>query len=260
MAARAPVDFRAYPKIKPTPRILATTRRFRDVIGAGLPPSPQSSNWYALVEASGSWDMLANDQYGDCGEAGMLNYARARTTYAGKPLVPTRDDAIRLYSNATGFDPTNPSTDQGTNLSDLMDYCLNNSMVQSRADMLLLAMPLDITNIEELRQAIDLCGGILFGVRFPESWNTSRIWAPTNSPIEGRHCIYSPGFNKSATSGTIFDVITWAEHLEMPQAGAQQNADEAWAVADLDFINAHGKDPQGLLSAEYQRRAALLTS
>jgi hypothetical protein len=254
-----PVDFSAYPKRLHAPRPIATMLRLTEVM-PNLPPAPRSVDWYAKAEAAGPWGMLGNDTYGCCAPAAMLHWLMARTCYAGIPFIPVTDDCLRLYSCSTNppFDPTDPATDMGTNGADMMNYCLRNSMIQERDDRLLLALPLNPSNMEELRQAIDLCCGIGVGQRFPEAWNTSRDWDATSSPVEGRHFTYLPGYDRTASGSTVFQVITWGERVQQTQAGAEQFIDEAWAVCDLDFIDATGKDPQGLLRAEYQRRVAAL--
>lgn len=252
-----PIDFRYFPKKKPAPRLRVKQRKFGEVL-KGLPPAPASCNWYAKVEAGSGWGMLGNDRWGNCAEAGMLHWTMARTSYAGNPFVANVDDAIGLYSRITGFDPGNPQTDTGTNLADMMDFCEQNSMLSEKDDRVLMAFSLDVTNLEEIRQAIDLCGGILIGVQFPQAWSTSRIQGVTRSPIEGGHCEYVPGYDRMGNGSTIFDAITWGERLEMTEGGFRAFCDEAWVVADLDFINATGSDPQGLLDAEYQRRVAEL--
>ena len=255
------VDFSAYPKRLHAPRPITTMLRLAEVM-PNLPPSPRSVDWYSKVEAAGPWGMLGNDTYGCCAPAGMLHWLMARTCHAGNPYVPTTDDSLRLYSRVTKppFDPTDPGTDVGTNGADMMDYCLRNSILQERDDRLLLALPIDPSNMEELRQAIDLCCGIGIGTRFPKAWNTSRVWDTTTSPSEGRHFTYIPGYDRTLSGSTVFQDVTWGERLELTQAGAQQFMDEAWAVAALDFIEANGRDPEGLLRAEYERRVAALPS
>jgi hypothetical protein len=258
-AVLKPIDFRYFPKKKPAPRAQVKRRKFGEVL-KGLAPSPASCNWYAKVEAGSGWGMLGNDRYGNCAEAGMLHWTMARTAYAGSPFVANVNDALGLYSRITGFDPSRPQTDTGTNLADMMDFCERNSMLSEQDNRLLMAFPLDPTNIEEIRQAIDLCGGVLIGVNFPQAWSTSRIQGATRSPIEGGHCEYLPGYSETSRKVTLFDTITWGEHLEMTEDGFSEFCDEAWAVADLDFINATGADPQGLLQAEYERRVAELAA
>src|ERR1700691_4680947 len=61
-----------------------------------------------------SWSMLGNDQYGDCVEAAAGNTLMTMTSQSGIQFTPTTDQILQDYTNITGFNPNDPSTDNGT--------------------------------------------------------------------------------------------------------------------------------------------------
>src|ERR1041385_1479407 len=65
--------------------------------------------------AFSDWQMLGNDNWGDCVWAGAAHETMLYTKL-GVPATAIFDDASVLsdYSAATGFNSNDPSTDQGT--------------------------------------------------------------------------------------------------------------------------------------------------
>ena len=66
--------------------------------------------------------MLGNDQVGDCVIAAMLHYIMAAQANVGKSVTFTTQQALDLYSAITGYNPSDPSTDQGTAWTDALAY------------------------------------------------------------------------------------------------------------------------------------------
>ena len=66
-----------------------------------------------------AYGMLGNDAVGDCTIAGHyhLRMNMQAVANAGTPLVVTTEQALADYSAATGYNPADPSTDQGANMT-----------------------------------------------------------------------------------------------------------------------------------------------
>src|ERR1035441_3205045 len=107
---------------KKAPRRLMSTPAFGDFLGkAASWPKVAPRGWeYAVPPAQ--LDVLGNDQYGDCAEAGAMHLIQVETANTGNPLHATLQQTLDLYSAVTGFDPNDPSTDQGTVLLSLLQY------------------------------------------------------------------------------------------------------------------------------------------
>src|SRR5580704_2816718 len=77
-----------------------------------MPPVPDSFDFSSL-NASALADVLANDSLGDCTSAGAGHLIDVFTAGGGSPVAITAAEAIAFYSQSTGYDPSNPATDQG---------------------------------------------------------------------------------------------------------------------------------------------------
>ena len=85
-----------------------------------VPPSPAVVDWLSKVQ---SWPMYGNDRYGDCVWAMIGHAVEAYTTYGqGSTVTVTEADVLKGYADVTGFNPDDPSTDQGTVIQDALNY------------------------------------------------------------------------------------------------------------------------------------------
>jgi hypothetical protein len=92
------------------PHLFRSVRDFMK--GAALPPAPDSFD-YTVDSAAAQADILGNDTLGDCTAAGAAHIIEAVTSMAGAPVVLSRDQTVNFYSLTTGYNPSDPSTDQG---------------------------------------------------------------------------------------------------------------------------------------------------
>jgi hypothetical protein len=223
-------------------------------LAAGLPPPPPSSNWYADVEA---WQMLSNDQVGDCVDAAAMHIILQQMTYTmapSKPLLPTDAEAIAVYSANTGYDPTNPSSDQGSYVlgpNGLMQYWLTHGITCGG----ILNKPtafLQITRpnaVVEWQQAISLFGSLMIGMRLPDSIvsgdTVPYVWADPTGPIAGGHEILLVGYRPTSL-GTVYDLVSWGQLYRATEDFLLNTVDEAVCVIDPAFFGVTGLDPAGL--------------
>src|ERR1700685_4067495 len=81
---------------------------------------------------AGTLEVLGNDVYGDCAEAGAMHFIQTETANAGTPLHGTLAQTLALYTTVAGFNPNAPPnpdgsnpTDNGTVLLNLLQYWKN---------------------------------------------------------------------------------------------------------------------------------------
>jgi len=211
---------------------------------AALPSPPASSDWLSPVPA-GAWGVLGNDLYGDCTCAGV-GHKRIGDVYVnqGQALTVTDDDALALYSAVTGFDPNDPSTDQGAVCQDVLEYWQKHGFL---GEKILAFAKVDLTNLVEVRQAINLCGQIYAGFNFPgtamDQFNAGQPWdVVRGARIEGGHCVTIGAYDADG-----FECVTWGKTQRLTTAFFKRYFDEAWVILDSDFVNVQtGKDAQGL--------------
>lgn len=223
-----------------------------DLISTALPAPPAAVNFYAGI---GEWGMLANDSYGCCVEAAAGHADLQFRNYAvGETLVvpPTDDEVLAAYAGATGFDATDPSTDQGTVIlgaGGFMQYWHRTGIVFGGVRSFAKAfvqVKLD-GDLLSLRQAIHYFGGVLVGIDLPENVVAGAeipyMWDKPGGKIAGGHCIWVDGFEEA--DQIYLDLISWGQRCRMSQAFLNGTYQEAVAVYDPAVLDKRGLNPDG---------------
>lgn len=164
--------------------------------------------------------MDGNDTVGDCIIAMIAHWIMCITAHTGTMIVPTQAECLAAYSAITGYDPNatpdkdgNNPTDNGTTISDLMQYMMSTGI----AGVKILAWgDVDITNIEEQKLGIYAFGGTLDAANLPQSavdqFNANQSWSviPDDGGIVGGHGFVNLGFGSMGTDG-----VSWAKLIAM---------------------------------------------
>ena len=206
-------------------------------------PAVPSQGWEFAVPAS-ALSVLGNDQYGNCAEAGALHLIQAQSFNARGALIPTTQDALNLYTAVTGFNPNDPSTDQGTVLTDLLTYWLKTGItIGSSLHKIVGYASLDISSLSQMRYASYTFGGSYLGINCPQqceqdtsNWNFS-----PGLPIAGGHCIIEAG--EGSAGGKIG---SWGLWIPASNGFLLSYLDEGYIVVSQDWLNAQAKSPTGL--------------
>lgn len=226
----------------------------------GNPWPPEGCNWYAEI---GEWPMLGNNEFGCCVEAAVLHCLQQRWAYVRQPITVDDAAALALYSSWTGFNAADPSTDQGTVVSDSMARWKTDGVPLHGGawnDKLTAYASVDHVSIPWLKAAIWHCGAVLLGIRCPLAWTEADylLDLPDGQvgDIAGGHCGLLVGYEPTAL-GTEFDVITWGARFRVTERALGLVADEAYAPLDRDWMDADGKNPAGVdwAAAEAAMRA-----
>jgi hypothetical protein len=231
------------------PKHIVSTPAFGDYLDKATTwPSVKAQGWEYAPDL-GPMEMLGNDQYGDCAEAGAMHLIQAQTANAGRPLHGTLAQTLDLYSEVTGFKQNDPDSDQGTCLLDLLRYwkstgiTVTNAQGQPVVHKILGWASLDLSSIAQVRYANFLFGGTYLGIQCPQSAedDTSNWTDVPNSPVIGGHCI--TGVGQGAAGGHI---ISWGLSIPFSWAFFLRRADEGYVVVSPEWVNAQGKSPSGL--------------
>ena len=209
---------------------------------------PDDSNWYAEI---GDWPMLANNYLGDCVAAAALHAIQQRRAYALRPVTPTDDDAIALYSAWGGYVKDQPATDQGVIMSQaLAAWAQNGVKLGAEMDILESYAAVEQLSLPWLKRAIWRTGSVMLGIQCPEAWLEDEVYLldlPSGAPINsgGGHAILLVGYQANA-GDLLFNCITWGQRLAMTAQALMRVADEAYAILDRDWCDAAGVDPAGV--------------
>jgi hypothetical protein len=223
----------------------AFSLKFGDYVNAAqLPPLPETFGHDALIQ---SWPMLANDQWGDCVWAGAAHETMLLTKEAGNVAVFTDENVLSDYSVVTGFNPNNPSTDQGTDVQAAAQYRQNTGIVDSVGNRHKIAAYLSLQpgNVTDLYLATYLFSCVGIGLQLPQSAmdqaEQNQTWdVVANSPIVGGH--YVPLLGRDPVD--LLHTVSWGKLQLMTVAFLSACCDEAYAyVSQENLINQ--KSPEG---------------
>jgi hypothetical protein len=208
-------------------------------------------NWYADV---GTWGMLGNDSVGDCVPAAIMHCLQQISTYAGKPLNPSDDEAIALYSAVTGYNPDDPASDQGTYVmgpGGAMEWWHTHG-VTCGGKQCKLESYLQITRINptEWRQAIAIFGGILVGLSLPANVLASGLppflWNNPGGPVDGGHEVWVNGFTTTSHGYRTYDTVSWGGRYRLTEDFLEKTVAEVVVPYSPEAMNAMGTDGAGV--------------
>jgi hypothetical protein len=231
------------------PRTLRLAKYLR-----ALPPPPLSIDW---TLKAGPFGMMANDRLGDCTIAGAAHMVQVWTGNASSPLVIPDDQVIAAYSGACGYNPADPSTDQGGDLLTVLNYWRNSGIGGHKIFAYASVNPL---NGAEVMTAIDLFGGVYSGANLPVSAQSQvgSQWTVTDGPDAapgtwGGHCI---PWVKGDTGS--LSCVTWGALQAAAWPWIDRYVDELYAIITYDWIAANGASPSGFDLATLQADLAAL--
>lgn len=217
---------------------------------AGMVPAatynpPPAVDYYSKVPAS-TWGMDGNDTVGDCTFAEVDHTTKARQVAAGNLEVrSTEAEVLAAYTAVTGYDPADPSTDQGAMMQDVRDYWRKHGVTLGGVnDKILLFAEIDHRDLMLVRWAVDRFGAVGLGVNFPKSamdqFNQGKPWTVVRgSQIEGGHAVALVGYDAQYAY-----VVTWAQVQKVDWAWFIAYVEEAWVDLDESFVNSvSGNDP-----------------
>lgn len=196
---------------------------------------PNSGVWSDFSDLVPQWPMLKNDELGDCAEAGLLHMLQAFKARGGQVTFPDDQAAVELYSASSGYVVGQPSTDQGSNLTNVLAYAKTNKNgvpynLNSAPEWVRAYAYLQHTDLAHVTQCIANFIGIYIGVMLRQSQMTQDIWDADSSLEIGGHCVYVVGANAIGPK-----VVTWGEVKQCTWAWWTQAVEEAWVVINYDF-------------------------
>jgi hypothetical protein len=224
-----------------------------------LPKIPSTFGHEVLMH--GDVGMFGNDKYGDCVFAGAAHEVMLLNREVSKEVTFTDQAVLSDYSAVTGFDPSNPATDQGTDMSIAAAYRRKTGIVDANNQRHTVAayLALEAGNLEQLDAAAYLFGAVGVGIQFPGSamdqFNAGKPWSIVRgADIEGGH--YVPLIAKRSH----YYVVTWGRVQEVTAGFLRKYMDEAIVYLSHEFLSGAGVSPEGFKLADLQADLAAVTS
>ncbi len=225
------------------PREDARTLQLASYLTPTLPAAPSSLHLESKVP---SWPLYGNDIYGDCVFADVGHQIETWTANSGTEVSVTQADVLGAYSAVTGFNPNDPSTDQGTVWLDALNYWRRTGIAGHT-----IAGYASVARNAQVKVAAWLFGGVQLGMALPLTARSQvgQIWydvglrgGPASQPGSwGGHAVpvvaYTP---------TQITVVTWGRLQSMTYGFFRKYCDEAYAALSHDWISAVSRrSPEG---------------
>jgi hypothetical protein len=233
-----------------------------------VPAHPASADYLAAL--GGGWQMLGNDQAGDCVAVTWANVRRLVTsTLTGTPGYPSQAQVWEVYQTQNpDFDPSGTAetngpgsgADGGMDIQTLLERLVSAGGPDGVKALAFASV--DPRNAAEVKAAIALFGFVWTGVNVlevnQEQFSADEPWDwDASSPVDGGHSIVTGGYGApgAAQLGGDERFVTWAQETSFTDAFWSHGADEAWVViwpehlGSADFLA--GVD-QEQLAADYR--------
>lgn len=236
-------------------RIDANTKRMARYLTPALPPLPDSVTPPAITST-----MDLNDSLGDCTCAAMAHLVQAWTLANGAEVIPTEADVLAAYEGACGYNPADPSTDQGGVELDVLSYWQSTGIGGHKIAAFVAFEP---QNRDHVRASCFLFGGCYIGVALPISAQSQTVWdvvlggdyGDTKAGSWGGHSVPVIGYN---TTGPI--VVTWGELKQCTWEWFDAYTDEAYGVLSSDWAQQGKIAPSGFDLAALQSDLGLVAA
>lgn len=210
-----------------------------------LPPPPESVDY---TKGLTSFGMMMNDSLGDCTIAGCGHAIQIWTANQGSESTVADSDVLAAYEAWDGYNPADPSTDQGGVEIDVLNDWRQNGLAGHK--LLAYADP-DPGNQVHVKQAIELFGGVYIGLQLPLTAQNQDVWdvvsesffgklksliIPEYSPSDpgswGGHCVFVPQYDANGLT-----CITWGALKRMTWAFWAKYCDESHALLSPEWVN-----------------------
>lgn len=200
---------------------------------------------------------MLNDRLGNCTCAAFYHARQVWTFEAGGGMTTDLDsDVLALYESACGYNPADPTTDQGGNEQDVLNYLLNTG-AQIRGipgiDKIAAYVEIDQKNFDAIKRTIYECGVAYIGVNLPQSvmdnaGDNSIPWdVGGDTSIAGGHAVILVGYDKNT-----FTCISWGRRYTLTKAFLATYLEEIYGIIDKSWIMATGKTPFGMTLADLE--------
>jgi hypothetical protein len=229
-------------------------------------PLPASVDYASkLPDDSG---VMLNDRLGCCTCAALYHAIQVWSSWTNPDkLVITEPDecVLQTYEEACGYNPDDPSTDGGGIEQNVLTYYAKTGIptgphAETRHHLRAF-VEVDVRNLDDIKRAIYECGLVYIGFAVPSTimpegepipkvWDTQLLKHPK---ILGGHAIILAGYDKDG-----FSLISWGSKYEMTYRFFRKYTDEAYALADIDWLDGMGKTLLGMSMAELKAQMSAL--
>lgn len=228
------------------------TLRLANYLVEALPPPPVSCDWTNGVT---EWGMMANDRLGCCTIAACGHGLQTWSANAATEITVTDDDVLSYYEQWDGYNPQDPSSDNGGIEINVLTNWRNSGFANHK---LIGFMSANVKNQTEIKTAISMFGGVYIGVSLPMAAQSQIVWDISTGDAAipgswGGHAVFAVAYDDKTVT-----CITWGMLKKMTWAFWNTYCDEAYALLGQDWFNTTGVAPSGLKSDQLLADLALI--
>lgn len=222
-----------------------------------LPSFPESYQW--SLKASSNWGMMKNDRIGCCTCAAAGHMIQDWTANCGNEVTISDNDVIVAYSGNSGYNPKTGENDNGAVEMDVLKYWrkigIGNHFIEAFVSV-------NLRNLNHVKAAIYLFGGIYVGIALPITAQNQDIWNVAYGPDANGDDTVPGSWGGHAVTIIDYDkygltCITWGAKKRMTWDFFSKYCDEAYAIISPDFF-VDGKAPHGFNIDELRKDLAAL--
>lgn len=220
------------------------TLRLSDYFTASVQSPPSQGHWGNHVE----FPMDGNDNFGDCVEAEYDHQCSVWFAHTGRKWVSSTTACLQAYTDLTGFNELDPSTDRGTDMLSANRYWVSTGLQGVKVDAFASVDPL---NDFEVQTSIAFYASLSIGLQLPlsaQAQTGNGPWTVTSGPDArpgswGGHNVLVTGYNVPRDA---LWVATWGTLQLMTWDFLHTYCDEAYVMLSHAWISESGQSPSGL--------------
>ena len=194
-----------------------------------VPAHPAAADYLASL---GNWQMLGNDQYGDCVAVTWANTRRLVTAALKTENYPSMAQVTAVYKTQN---PGFPAQDDGMEIQTLLEY-LTKTAGPDGVKALGFAS-VNPASPDEVKAAIAIFGSVWTGLTVLNAnmnqFSAGQPWDyVAGSPVDGGHSVITGGYGAGGRGqlGGDEKFVTWAEETSFTDAFWSREVEEAWVV------------------------------
>ena len=231
------------------PRTGVTRQTFGSLFFAdNLAPTPTTFGQQKLIsDAPNGWGVLGNLQWGDCMFAGMAHAVMYLNAQIGNTVAFTDAGVLADYGAVTGFTPSNPASDVGTDVDQGISYWTQTGMIDAAGNRHRISgsAALPVGDFPTLLRATFLLGVTGIGFALPDSAETqfdnAEPWDDIGSPPGDGHFVPGVALN---SKGQIL-VVSWGRIQAVTPAFIKKYMIFGTAPLSLEWIK-NNISPRGI--------------
>lgn len=212
--------------------------------------------------------VMKNDTLGNCTCAAYYHGIQVWSFNALQNIDTEPDvDVLDLYEQACGYKPSQGGEGPGGNEQHVLTYILKKGapygLNGKQRHNIVAFVEVDVKNIDNIKRSIHDCGVAYIGFNVPQyimppGEDPLKVWdvnPKADNTIVGGHAVVLAGYDAKGAR-----VISWGEYYTMTWAFFEKFVDEAYAMADPEWINAKKTTPAGLTIQQLEQAMQALKS